>query len=243
MRLTYLGTSGSYSAPGRPGAGLLIEQAGTRVWCDAGPGTFDALERTLDLDLLSAIVVSHQHADHCSDLLAAYQSFAHRPPGLRGIPLYAPAAVAERVLAFLGKEDFRGVFDFRPVTDGDTIVIGDIEVAFAVADHPVPTVASRWTDGARVLAYSADTGPGGEWDRVAADAHLFVCEATFQEGSALPHHLSAAQAGSIARERGARVLALTHIPPHLDASVSVGEAEATFGRPVGLAVPGVRTKV
>ncbi len=243
MRVTYLGTSGSYSAPGRPGAGMLIEQGETRVWCDAGPGTFDALERTVDLDLLTAIVVSHQHADHCADLLAAYQSFAHRPPGRRGIPLYAPVEVGERVLAFLDKSDFRGVFDFRPVADGDSAVIGDVEVDFAATDHPVPTVASRWTDGAKVFAYSADTGPEGEWSRIAADAHLFVCEASYQEGSPLPHHLSGAEAGSIARQRHAKALTLTHIPPHLDVSVSVAEAEKTFGRPVGLAVPGLRTKV
>jgi hypothetical protein len=34
---------------------------------------------------------------------------------------------------------------------------------------------------------------------------------------------------------------LTHIPPHLDPARSVIEAEATFDRPVSLAVPGAST--
>jgi hypothetical protein len=32
---------------------------------------------------------------------------------------------------------------------------------------------------------------------------------------------------------------LTHIPPYLDVSRSVDEAEATFDRPVSVAMPGV----
>jgi hypothetical protein len=42
---------------------------------------------------------------------------------------------------------------------------------------------------------------------------------------------------------GARHLMLTHIPPYLDATLSVAEAEATFDRPVELAIPGVSRKL
>lgn len=243
MYVTFLGTSGSYTAPGRPGAGMLVEHGLTRVWCDAGPGTFDALQRTIDLEMLSGVVVSHGHADHCSDLAVAFHRLAYGPPVLSGLPLYAPEDVVERVYGFLKRTDFRGVFDFVPVGDGDSAQIGDLSVSFAEADHPVPTVASRWSDGARVFAYSADTGPGGDWARVAEDAHLFVCEATCQEGGEMDHHLTGGQAGEIARSQGVKSLYLTHIPPHLDVSLSVSEAERTFDRPVGLAVPGARTKV
>lgn len=243
MYVTILGSSGSYSAPGRPGAGLLIEHGHNRVWCDAGPGTFDALQRTIDLEMLSAVVISHGHADHCSDLAVAFHRLAYGPRVVSGLPLYAPLDVVDRVYAFLKRSDFADVFEFTPVGDGDAAEIGDLAVAFAETDHPVPTVASRWSDGARVLAYSADTGPGGEWARVAEDSHVFVCEATCQEGDEMAHHLTGAQAGSIARSRRAKSLVLTHIPPHLDASLSIAEAERTFDRPVGLAVPGARTKV
>ncbi|MFB3051390.1 MAG: MBL fold metallo-hydrolase, partial [Acidimicrobiia bacterium] len=51
-------------------------------------------------------------------------------------------------------------------------------------------------------------------------------------------HLTAGEAGQIARDVGAKKLVLTHIPPYLDPSRSVHEAELTFDRPVALAVPG-----
>ena len=248
MWLTVLGSSGSYPAPGRPGSGFLVEEGRTRVWCDAGPGTFSALGVHLSPDQVSAIVLSHRHVDHCVDALAAFHAWAYRPEPRAAVPLVAPASVIDALTAFIGTDAghrFHGVFEVRPVSGGERVELGELTVEFFPTDHSVPTVASRWSDGRRVLAYSADTGPAGDWCRVATDADLFVCEATYQTGAAseYPHHLRAAEAGRIAREAGARRLMLTHIPPHLDPAVSVEEAEATFGREVMLAVPGTRHRV
>jgi ribonuclease BN (tRNA processing enzyme) len=69
---------------------------------------------------------------------------------------------------------------------------------------------------------------------------LLLSEAAYQERGEddYPHHLTSAEAGRIAREVGAGRLVLTHIPPYLDVSRSVSEAESTFDRPVSVAVPG-----
>jgi ribonuclease BN (tRNA processing enzyme) len=152
--------------------------------------------------------------------------------------------VVERVRGFVRAGEGHAidtVFDFRPVEGGDEVVIGDVSVRFRRADHSVPTIASRLEAGNQVLAYSADTGAAGGWHDIAEDADLFLCEASYQGepgAHAYTQHLTATEAGRIARERRARRLVLTHIPPHLDPSISIDEAEATFDRPVALAVPG-----
>lgn len=249
MRIRVLGASGTYPVPGRPASGFLLEAAGTRVWCDAGPGTFLALADLLDPDLVTAMVISHHHPDHCADFFAAYHAFTYRPRPRTGFPVYAPQATIDHLLAFVDAgpgDDVFDTFEFVPVGDGDRQAIGGLEATFALTDHPVPTVASRWTDGARVFAYSADTGAGGEWARLAHSANLFICEATYQGEPGrddYPHHLTAREAGGIARRVGAERLVLTHIPPHLDPVDSVSEAEETFGRPVALAVPGAEHRV
>lgn len=249
MRLTVLGSSGTYPAPSNPASGYLIEAGGTRVWCEAGPGSYAALVRILDPALVNAVVVSHRHPDHCMDLISAYHAFAYGPHPLRAIPLYAPEQVFPAFLSFLGQGGeglFAQVFDLRTVTDGDRVTIGNLRVRFSSAHHTVPTVSSRWSDGHRTLAYSADTGPEGEWTELVRDAHLFLCEASL---GATPyrrkaaHHLTARQAGRIARERGARRLMLTHIPPHIDSAEAVSEAEQVYDRPVALAVPGASHRI
>jgi ribonuclease BN (tRNA processing enzyme) len=244
VRLHVLGSNGTYPSPGRPASGYAVEHGPTVIWMDAGPGTFTALWDRFDLGSISAVIASHEHPDHCLDLLAAYHALAYGADSHAAIPLYCPGPVVDRVRGFVRAGEGHAidkVFDFRPVGDGDEVAIGEVSVRFRLADHSVPTIASRLEAANRVLAYSADTGAAGSWHDTADDADLFLCEASYQGEPGLhayTQHLTANEAGRIARERRARRLVLTHIPPHLDSSISIAEAEATFDRPVALAVPG-----
>jgi ribonuclease BN (tRNA processing enzyme) len=242
MRVHVVGSSGTFPAPGRPAPGYVIEQGDTRVWCDAGPGTFMSLP--MDSDLIDAVVLSHQHPDHCSDAMAAYHAWTYRPEPREAVPLLAPEGVWERLVHFLDKEP--DCFAYRPVWTGDEAEFGDIHVSFVEMDHSVPTVGSRWEANNRTLFYTADTGPAGEWADLAEGVDVLLSEASYQEATkdrTYPQHMSAMEAGEIARRVGAHELVLTHIPPYLDADVSVAEAEQAFGRPVRLAVPGTSFEV
>lgn len=242
MRLTILGCSGTYPTPGRPTSGYLVEFEGARIWLDAGTGTFAALQTVTDLNLIDAVIISHVHADHCVDLLGFYYALRYGARPRLGIPAYVPEGLLERLEGFLGSPDIGETFDFRVLSEDGTARIGGIEVHVALTDHPVPTLAARLEAGGRVLAYSADTGAGGEWSRLAGGADLFLCEATYQgpsETKVYPHHLTAEEAGGLARRAAAESLMLTHIWPTLDPARSLVEAEATYDRPVRLAVPGM----
>lgn len=237
MRVRVIGSSGTFPAYGRPASGYVIEREGTRVWCDAGFGTF--MSMPIDADLIDAIVVSHQHPDHCADLMAAFHAWTYRPEPRDPVPLYAPQSVWDKLVGFLEKEP--ACFDFTAVGGGDQVEIDEFQVSFAEMDHSVPTVGSRWDGGGRTLFFTGDTGPGGDWHELASDVDVMLSEASYQESTMnadYPQHMSAAEAGAIARRVGAGSLVLTHIPPYLDASVSVSEAEKEFDRPVRLAVPG-----
>ena len=241
MKLHVVGSSGTYPVPGRPASGYLVEQSGTRVWCDAGPGTFVNLP--VDSYMIDAIVISHQHPDHCTDLFTAFHTWTYCPDPRSKVPVYAPQAVWDRVSGFLDGGQgsrLRETFDFTPVWTGDVIEIGDLSVSFVEMDHSVPTVGSRWEAESRTLFYTGDTGPDGDWYHMARGADLMLSESAYQERGEddYPHHLTSAEAGRIAREAGAGRLVLTHIPPYLDVSRSVSEAESSFDRPVSVAVPG-----
>ena len=242
MRVHVIGASGTFPVAGRPASGYVVEQGNTRVWLDAGPGTFVNLP--VDSYMVDAVVVSHQHPDHCCDLFTAFHAWTYCPEPRRGVPLYAPQAVWDSVAGFLDGgqgSKLSETFDFRPVWTGDRVDIGDLSVSFTEMDHSVPTVGSRWEAENRALFYTGDTGPKGDWQELARDVDLMISEAAYQErgDEDYPHHLMSTEAGQIARDMGARRLVLTHIPPYLDVSRSIVEAETTFDRPVSLAMPGV----
>lgn len=244
MRLHILGSNGTYPTPDRPASGYVVQHAETLLWCDAGPGTFVELWDRFELEDLDAVVISHEHPDHCSDLLSAYHALAHGPVHRPKLPVYCPAPVIDRISHFVRAGEghpLEATFEFHATVDGDTVQIGDIEVGFRATDHSVPTVGARFEAEGRVLAYSADTGAEGTWAEIAWDADLFLCEATYQ-GEPSDHeytkHLTAGQAGQIARAQRSKRLILTHVPAHVDVAKSVIQAETSFDRPVAIAVPG-----
>ncbi|NIA25546.1 MAG: MBL fold metallo-hydrolase [Gammaproteobacteria bacterium] len=248
MRLTVLGSNGTFPTPGRPTSGYLIRHADTRIWVDAGSGTFAALQAVIDYRTVDALVVTHVHADHSVDLFGFYHAVKFGPGAKAGIPVLCPEGLREQVVRYLGGpgHDPGATLDFQVCDDGATATVGAIGLAFARTDHGVPTLAVRAEAGGRVLVYSSDTGPAGDWARLAERADLFVCEATYQgatEDKPWSQHLTASEAGEIARSQVVDKLMITHVWPFLDPGRSVTESETTFGKPVGLAVPGMTVKV
>lgn len=216
---------------------------------DLGPGSLLPLIEYLDPDTIDGVVISHQHVDHCADLFGLFHLWAHGPHRREGVPLWAPAAALERFGAFVdkpGESAFGRVFATSPVGGGDSVTVGDLRLSFAAMDHSVPTVGTRVDSEHRSLFYTADTGSGGTWHELAAGCSLMLAEASHlgdAANSPYLHHLTAGQAGMLARQAGARRLMLTHIPPHIDVTAAIMEAETAFDRPVEPAVPGVTSEV
>ncbi len=233
LTVLVLGCDGSWPGPGGAGSGYLVRSPGATVLLDVGPGVLANLQHFADPVTLTAVFVSHAHADHWSDL-PALGTFFRMAHGRRELRVLAPADVPPRVL--LGSSS-PVVWDV--VEDGDRRALGDLVLTFSATDHPGTTLAVRVEGAGRALGYSADSGPGWSLDRLGPGLDLALCEATFttaDEGTA--KHLSGRQAGDQARRAGAGRLVVTHRWPTCDAGAVRDEAEAAFRRPVGQAAIG-----
>ena len=244
MILDVLGSAGTYPTADRPASGYLISAGDTRVLCDAGFGAFAELTRRMAPDGLAAVVLSHRHPDHCADFLALHHALAYGPFEVRGLPVFCAPGVAVRLADFLGAGEghvFFEIFDFHEVGETNHVEVGEIDIRFAVTSHPVPTIASRFEADGRSLTYSADTGPGGGFPELTKGSSVMLCEASL-EGERDEHHyiqhLTATEAGAIARDAGVGKLILTHLPPSLNRERSRREAAAAFGGEVAVASPG-----
>lgn len=233
--LTVLGCDGSYPGPGGAASGYLVRHAGTTLWLDAGPGTFANLQAVADPRSVDAIVLSHEHPDHWTDV----ESFAvwARQNRSDPVPVHAPAGLRRRSY-FAGDPGLA----WEEVEPGQALRVGALECRFEATDHGPPTLALRIDTAGpspRSLAYSADTGPGWSVAALGEGIGTFLCEATFtrdHEGSS--QHLSGRQAGAMAAVAGVGRLVLTHRWPTVSAAALADECAEAFGRPVGQAVIG-----
>lgn len=244
MQMDVLGSSGTFPVPDRPASGYLVSNLSTHILCDIGFGVFSELLRRMSPEGLDAVVLSHRHPDHCADFLALHHALAYGPYERRGLPVYAAPGVADRLAEFLGAGEGHVLFetfDFHEVGADNHVTVGSIDLRFAVTAHSVPTVATRFEAGGRALVYSADTGPGGGFPGLCRDASVVVAEASIRgerDDHQFAHHLTAAEAGEIAREAHAEMLILTHLRPSLDTERSAAEAREAFGGRVAIASPG-----
>jgi ribonuclease BN (tRNA processing enzyme) len=230
LTLTVLGASGSFPGPGQAASGYLLQTPSTTVWLDAGSGTLSNLQRHVGLFDVDAVVLSHDHADHWTDLQGfsvACQWVLKR----LGVPAYGPASIAKAAKRYMDP------FDWHAVEDGASVSIGEMRLTFSRTDHGTETLAVRVEGDGRVLGYSADSGPGWTLSSLGPGLDVALCEATFlQDREDTLDHLSGRQAGQQARDAGAARLVVTHVLPTLDRADVAAEAAAAFGAPVEAAV-------
>lgn len=242
MEITVLGKYSPIPRGGGACPGYWISSGDTGLLLECGPGVVSRLQQHVPLHKVSTVILSHLHFDHISDFLALRYAaspdarFRRLPPL---ITVYAPPEPAQNfgmlsytgvdVVAIPGLGTDETPDPSLPVYE---TVIGDLKVSLFKVEHPYPGCAVRLEDpDGKVFAYSGDTRPCPGLYSAARGADLFLCEASALEEDAeyaSAGHLTAAQAGQIARQAGVKRLLLTHIWPFYDEARLLAEARATF---------------
>jgi ribonuclease BN (tRNA processing enzyme) len=250
-RVIVLGSCGAWPEPGRACAGFLVEQAGFRVVLDLGYGTLSRLLAELgsvSAEGLDAVVVTHDHPDHCVDLHALLRArwFGHR--GGPAIRLCCPPGVVDRLIELEDgdRAAIDATFRWSPLP-GDPLPLGPFRLLSVLLPHHVPNVGVRLEtlDGsAATIAYSGDTGMDPRLVELGRDADLFIVDATTRDqsrGSAPGDGLNLRdiEAGRVAAAAGARRLLLTHFWPGNDREASRREAASAYPGPILIADEGL----
>jgi ribonuclease BN (tRNA processing enzyme) len=231
LKVTALGCSGTYAGPGGACSGYLVRNDKTTIWVDAGSGTLANLQLHTALDDVDAIVLSHEHPDHWTDL-EGYYNVCRFVLERRGVPVYAPTGLKKRTY----DDDTSRYLDWHDVTDGDHVHIGTLAVTFSRTDHGPETLAMRVDSDRLSVGYSADTGPGWSLEALGPGLDLALCEATLpRDFRGRLQHLTAEQAGTAARDARVEKLVITHLWPTTDAEQSQQDAAAAFGHDVVVA--------
>ena len=240
MKLTVLGSAASYAGAGEACAGHLVECGATAVLLDCGNGVLANLAQVRDPLTLAAVFVSHGHPDHFLDLYALQALLRYAPQGpAPPLDLHLPSGLFEQMQCLLserGATEFAAAFRPHPLADRTAAHIGDLAVEPHAVNHGDHAFALRVTGDGATLCYTADTAPGEAVVAAARGCDLLLAEATLPEQYAgAAAHMTASEAGEVAREAGAGALVLTHVWPTNDREQMRALASKAFGDEVAVA--------
>lgn len=234
--MVLLGTGTPVPDADRCGSGTAVVGADGWVLIDCGRGvTQRVLEAGLDLRSLHAVLLTHHHSDHVSDLasvaIARWVAGGHEP--LTVVTPRGPCArYAERCLGAFEDEAFysqagaaappRPSIDVRAFEPAASPAVvfrwgGALVRAALVDHHPIEAaVGYRIEVEHRALAVSGDTAVCRGIAELAAGVDLLVHEAARSDrvsAQLLAWNAGARSVGELAGELGLRRLVLTHLLP------------------------------
>lgn len=223
MKLTVLGNNGPFPAAGGACAGCLLssDSGETNILLDCGAGVLARLTKHLNLENLDAIILSHLHFDHMSDMtvLKYALQFSKRKRNLLVVSPAEPTSVFEMM------EDPH--LDFAEPMD---MTIGEMRVSFVPAIHPVPAVSVKVICDGRTFVYTGDTNINPFIELFSDGADMLLADAglTNAQWSEEAPHLSPRHCGEIAKNARVKNLLLTHIRPGNDPEKLLDEARTPF---------------
>ncbi len=227
MQLTILGCYGPYPPAGGACSGYLLREEEYNLLIDCGNGVLSRLQEHIDFRDLNAVLLSHLHPDHYSDvMIMRYGLVMARNSGRLSEPLkiYAPPEPEEE----FERLPYKDIYSVQPIGPDQALELGPFTIETTAVLHAVPGIALRIKSASGTLVYSGDTEYFQGLENFACEADLLLCEANYQDldiTNNLPNHISAGQAARTAASAQAKRLLLTHHHPGRDQDVSRVEAE------------------
>ncbi len=229
MRLTCIGKYGPFPKAGEACSCYILSHGGRNVAVEMGCGALSKLLLKLRAQDLSAVVISHLHADHMGDVFTLrYALEVAKKLGWREAPLpvYLPAEPAAEAGMIAAHPMIQAHF----VSDGYKTDICGMEADFARMPHAVPSYAMAWKADGKKFVYSGDTKDNDNLAVFASGADLFLMDAALLSKDKTPaaNHVSAKDAGRIGAEAGAKRMLITHLFPEYDPEEVLSEARECY---------------
>lgn len=224
MKITVLGNNGPYPKAGSACSGYLLEKDDTKVLIDCGNGILSRLQKVCNINDLDAIIITHLHSDHVSDMFIFKYAIGLNKTNESTLSLPVYTSTDDEYL--INNMNYNDSFIINNLSEEKEIDINGLKFKFKRNNHPVETYAVKVTDGLKTLIYSSDTAYYEEFNDFIKDADTLICECGVLEkdrNTDTPH-LSAKQASMIASEANIKRLILTHFWPEYTEAEILNEA-------------------
>ena len=173
MEITIIGKYGPYAQKGGATSCYLINDS---VILDMGSGALARLQEKVNLCKISAIILTHMHSDHISDMFTLRYFYALEEKAGRldkKIDVYMPYSKSPENEML---SDCRR-FNIHYVNHGDIIEIAGLKTEFYAMLHAgIPCLGLNIKQGESSLAYTADTLYCENLETLISKSKFAVCD-------------------------------------------------------------------
>jgi ribonuclease BN (tRNA processing enzyme) len=238
MEVTILGSGTASPSLERNASGVAVRCSGLLIAVDMGPGTMRRMcEAGIDWKRVDAILITHFHPDHVSDLVPFLfaSNYAYGPVRHESFYLVGPQGLDQMYQALVG------VYDGWIVPTGNRLVIEELHdgapnftglnrvlVRSVHSSHTPSSRAYRIEADGVAVTITGDTDVSDGIVELAQGTDILICECSMPEGRKIPGHLVPSEAGLMAQKAGVGKLVLTHFYPPCEEADVVAQAAAAF---------------
>lgn len=240
IEITLLGTGSPLPSPDRAGPATLVRAGGKVFLFDAGRAVGLRLTASgVVAPMLSAVLLTHLHSDHITDLNDVITSRWVMSPGPNPMPVFGPVGtslVVDAILAMLGPDIGYRLAHHEDLNDRPQPVVTElaggvvfeedgVRITAAPTDHrPVePTLGYRIEHDGQAVVIGGDGVPCAGLDELCAGADAYVQtvlredlvrQVPFQRFvDTIDYHSTVQQAAETAQRAGVGTLVFTHQVP------------------------------
>jgi ribonuclease BN (tRNA processing enzyme) len=222
LRVVLLGTGTLIPEADRVATGLLIEGRGAIIPVDLGRGVLNRMvEAGVDPLRLGRFFLTHLHPDHSAELVSLLFALRHGRESPDAVELCGPDGLGDLVRRIC--EAWPSVVPDYPLeireTAGGVLVDEPLRVIAGPVHHGEhPALGYRIEDRARgsSVAFTGDSGPGGDLLRLVAGVDLLIAECGDGLRPRRGRHLDVDSLISLVEDAGVGRVVVTHLDPRLD---------------------------
>ncbi|KRR23647.1 ribonuclease Z [Bradyrhizobium lablabi] len=242
MDVILLGTGTPMPHPDRAGPATLVKAGGSNILIDCGRAVVMRLAASgVGPQAISAVLITHMHSDHISDLNDVITTHWVMNPGPARLQVFGPPGirgVVDATLAMLALDIGYRIAHHADLNAPPDVVVTELSpgTGFSVSDCHVtahatehapaaPSLGYRISHDGAVAAIAGDTIPCKGLDELCLGADVYV-QATIRDDlvkrvpsrrlqDILDYHSTAEQAAQTAQRAGVKTLMLTHYVPPL----------------------------
>ena len=197
MNLTILGKYGPFSVNGGCTSSYLVSENESACLFDVGAGTVSRLLKSVDIDNLKFVFLSHLHFDHISDLgvLSYAITFLKKDKKVKLYYFDDGSENASYVKSF-------NAFELVCLEENKKYKEDCFEFSFYKMTHPVISHGIKITANGRTLAYTGDSTKNDNLKNLYSNANLVVADGAFllKDFNESKPHMSIKQVCDLASE-------------------------------------------